>query len=93
MMKWIFQLVAFASGIAMGITSIAIFILGLWIADQKYFDLLDTGVFDLKFRAGSQEIPVPLILIMLATAGSVFAALSVMVVSRNNPFISTPSST
>lgn len=87
-MKRGLQFFTFALGLAIGVVGSATLILGLWIADQEYFDFLGTGVYEQSFGVNGNVVPISIVLIVLGLVGSLLVAVSAILVCRNHPFVS-----
>ncbi len=79
-MRLLFQFAGVLLGGLLGLARAALLILSLWLADQEYFDILNSGVFLQTFIVNGHVVPMSVVILGCGSAGSGLLALSVLAI-------------
>ena len=79
-MKLLFQLATVLPGGLLGLAGAALLISAIWLADQEYFDILNSGVLYHTFMVNGHVVPMSFVILGCGSAGSGLLALSVLII-------------
>lgn len=79
-MKSVLNTLAVLCAGLIGLLGVAALLLAQWLAHPEYFDILDTGVSIHTFAVGGRVVPISMVILVSATAGTVLLVVSTLIV-------------